>query len=85
MSHSLLKYLQSCKSQETEIARHVHLLPPVMCHVSHVMCHILHGACHFLPFFTFFLDKVVKLVGGRSVINGATLSSQEYRDLIKPI
>ena len=36
-----------------------------MCHMSCVTCHIL----------VFVFDKVVKLVGGGSVINGATLFS----------
>ena len=38
-----------------------------MCHVSRVTC--------FFFFFVFFLDKVVELIGGGSVINGATPSS----------
>ena len=49
--------------------------PPkhVMCHVSHVTCHVSHVTCH--NFFLLFSDKVVKLIGGGSVINGPTLSS----------
>ena len=56
----------------------------VMCHVSHVTCHMSHVTCHmshvmchmsqfFLFFFynIFFLDKMVKLICGGSVINGA--------------
>ena len=43
----------------------------VMCQVSHVMCHMSH--VNF--FLIFFQDIVVKLVGGGSVINGATPSS----------
>ena len=39
----------------------------VMCHVSCVMC-----PCRVSQFFLFFfLDKVVKIIGGESVINGA--------------
>ena len=50
-----------------------HLPPPVMCHVSHVMYHMSHVMCHMsLNFCLIFCsDKVVKLVGGGSVINGA--------------
>ena len=60
--------------------------PPVTCQVSHVMRHISHVTCDmsrvtcqmlhdfFLLFFFlffFFSFKVMKLVGGGSVINGA--------------
>ena len=52
--------------------------PPPTCHVSHVMRHVSCFMCHMsnVTFFIlfFFLDKVVKLVGGESVSNGATLS-----------
>ena len=41
----------------------------VMCHVSRVTCHVSHVTCNFFSFF--FSDKVVKLIGGGSVINGA--------------
>ena len=37
-------------------------MSPVMCHVSRVMCHMY-----------FFFYKVVKLIDGESVINGAYL------------
>ena len=47
----------------------------VMCHVSYVTCHVSHITCHMshvtIFFFLFFSDKVVKLIGGGSVINGA--------------
>ena len=56
----------------------------VMCHVSCVMCHVSRVTCHmskkklYFNFLIFFLllflkklDKVVELVGGGSVINGA--------------
>ena len=39
-----------------------------MCHVSHVTCHMSHVTIFFV---CFFLHKVVKLIGGGSVINGA--------------
>ena len=47
---------------------------PVMCHMSHVTCHLSHVKIFF--FYIFFnplniFDKVVELVGGGSVINGA--------------
>ena len=35
--------------------------------MSRVTCHMSHVTCHFF----FFLDKVVELIGGGSVINGA--------------
>ena len=60
----------------------------VMCHVSHVTRHMLCVTCHMSRvtffffsfffssnFFSLFLDKVVKLVGGGSVIYGATQPS----------
>ena len=40
----------------------------VTCHISRVPCHVSHVTCHF--FFLFFY-KVLKLIGGGSVINGA--------------
>ena len=48
----------------------------VMCHVSHVMCHKSRVKCHVSGvtcnfFSSSFLDKVVKLIGGGSVINRA--------------
>ena len=48
----------------------------VMCHVSHVKYHISHFKCHILRvtchnYIFLFSDKVVELVGGGSVINGA--------------
>ena len=51
----------------------------VTCHVSRVTCHmsrvILFFFFYFIYLFFFFLDKVVELIGGGSVINGATPSS----------
>ena len=57
----------------------------VMCHMSRVMCHMSFVMCymscvtchvsHVTIFLIIFLDKVVKLVGGGSVINGAAPSS----------
>ena len=44
----------------------------VMCHVSRITCHVSHVTCHMSHIF---LDKVEKLVGGGSVINGASSSS----------
>ena len=47
---------------------------PTPHHVAHVMCHKLLGVrCNF------FFYKVVELVGGGSVINGATPSSLGLR------
>ena len=39
----------------------------VTCHVSHVMCHMSHVTCKIF----FYSDKVVRLIGGGSVINEA--------------
>ena len=50
----------------------------VMCHVSHVTCHMSH------VFLFVFLDKVVKLIGGGSVINGPIPSSLESES-IRPV
>ena len=44
--------------------------PPPTGHVSYVMCPM-----SLVTFCIYFLDKVVKVVGGESVINGATPSS----------
>ena len=49
-----------------------------MCHVSCVMCHVSHVMCQMSHFF--FSDKVVKLSGGGSVINGAYPSSFEVME-----
>ena len=45
-----------------------------MCHMSRVMCHLSHVTCH-VSIKKKKMDKVVKLVGGESVIIGATPSS----------
>ena len=45
-----------------------HNLSRVTCHVSPVTCHLSHVTCFLL--FVFF-DKIVELVSGGSVINGA--------------
>ena len=45
----------------------------VKCHVSRVTCHVSHVTCHMLFFFVLFFDKMVKPIGGGSVINGAYL------------
>ena len=50
----------------------------VMCQLSRVRCHVSGVTCnHFFLFFfsSFFIDKVLELVGGGSVINGANPSS----------
>ena len=44
-----------------------------MCQVSGVTCHVTH--VFFFSFFLLFSDKLVKLIGGGSVINGPTPSS----------
>ena len=48
----------------------------VTCHMSHVRCEVSGVTCqvsHVTFFIYFLLDKVVELVGGGSVINGAYL------------
>ena len=49
----------------------------VLCHVSCAICHVSRVPCHMshVTFIIFFADNVVKVVGGGSVINGATSSS----------
>ena len=59
-----------------------------MCHVSHITCHMSHVVCHmshvvFLYIYIFY--KVVRLVGGGSVINRATLSIFLVRTILKKI
>ena len=51
----------------------------VMCHVSSVTCHMSCVTCH-VSHVTFFLDKLLKPIGGGSVINGPTLSSFHTSD-----
>ena len=46
-----------------------------MCHMSRVRCHMSHVTCHLSHVTYIFFYKVVKLVGGGSVIDGATPSS----------
>ena len=43
----------------------------VTCHVSPVMCRLSHVKCNFFLYPEKKLDKMVKIVGGWSVINGA--------------
>ena len=45
----------------------------VTCHGSHVTCHVSHVMCNVscVIIYIFFLHKVLELVGGGSVINGA--------------
>ena len=56
----------NCMSSGPEIFREC--LPPFKCHMSYVTCHVSHVMCHMSHLV---LDKVVELVGGGSVINGA--------------
>ena len=71
---------QTIWARDLKFRENVHLPPCVTCHMSRVTCHIScvtchvsHVACHMSHFFSFlfFLDKVVELVGGVSVINRA--------------
>ena len=54
-------------------------MPIVMCHMSCVTCHVSRVTRHmshvkYNIFLFIFLEKVLKLVGGGSVIKGATLT-----------
>ena len=64
-----LRFLRECSPPTTCHMSHV------ACHMSCVMCHMSHVTCHVscVTFFILFFssDKVVKLIGGGSVINGA--------------
>ena len=64
-SLSLAYDLHSSISSRPEVWRECS--PPPMCNMSHVKCH------NSLILIIFFLNKVVELVGGWSVINGAYL------------
>ena len=66
--------LPNRKSYGAEILREGSPPPLVMSHMSHVMCHVSKVRCH-MCFVLLFLDQVMKLVGGESVFNMATLSS----------
>ena len=59
-------------AQVTHVTCHV---SRVTWHMSRVTCHMARVLCHNFFLFKFFLEKEVKLVGGGSVINGATPSS----------
>ena len=66
-------HYQTVGARELDFWEKVRLPPPVMCNRSQVTCHMSHFTCHVSQFF--FVDKVVKLVGGGSLIHGATPSS----------
>ena len=59
----------------------------VTCHMSRGTCHVAHVTCHVSLFFLiyFLLDKLVKLVVGGSVINGAMPSSFSEWSWIKQL
>ena len=60
----------TCNSQairhKLKFGEKVHLLPPVMCHLSLIMCHVSH-----VIFLLSLFDNVMKLVVGGSVIDRA--------------
>ena len=66
---------QSVKARELKLWEKVHLPPPVTCHMSCVKCHVSLVRCHMKFILIFLVYKVVKLVDGGSVINGANSSS----------
>ena len=59
-------------------------LPTTMCHKSCASCHWSRVMCHILSFLIWiWIYKLVKLVGGGSVINGSTPSSFSWLILWK--
>ena len=67
---------QSGRARELKFWENVHPTLYVMCHVSCVTCHVSRHLSHVKLYIYIFilkikLDKVVELVGGWSVINGA--------------
>ena len=70
-------YTQIVRARELKFWENVHP-PSVTCQVSGVRCQVSCVMCFFLPCF---FDKVMELVGGVSVINGAyTVSLTEDKD-----
>ena len=74
---SVTKRAIMSRARELKFLENVHPPPPVTCHMSHGTCHVSrvtghvsHVTCNFFSFFSE-IYKVVKLVGGGSVINGA--------------
>ena len=80
--HAVNKGRVPKKHIEKRTPCHLGLTPPpllrewghVTCHISHVTCHLSRVTCHMSHFFLFFY-KVLELIGGGSVINGAYPSS----------
>ena len=69
ISYLLLVDINQFLEMEVEWKCH---MSHVACHVSHVTCHMSHVTCHVLCVTClFFLDKVVKLIAGGSIINGS--------------
>ena len=64
---------QTVRARELNFWENGYLLSPVICHMSGVTCDMSRVPCHMSLIFllSFLLDKVVKLVGGGSVIIGA--------------
>ena len=53
-----------------------------MCCMSHVMSDVSHVPCHMKFFFLFLFNKLVKLVGGGSVIKRAIYRPFEFKRLV---
>ena len=76
-SSKSLKYhkSQTVGARELTFLENVHPPQHVTCHMSHVTCDVSHVMCHvsnvILFYLFYFFDKVVKLIFGGSVINGA--------------
>ena len=68
---------QTERARELKLWENVHTLQHVTCHMSHVTCHMSCVTCHkcFLC-----VEKVVKLIGGGSVINEPTPSSFQTKN-----
>ena len=76
--HSEGSAIPNIRAGELTLGENVHPPPCVTCnvshvtfHMSHVRCHVSGVKCHHFFFFFSFLDKVVELVRGGSVIYGA--------------
>ena len=66
---------QTVRARELKFWENVHTPRCVSSHVSRVTCHVSHVMCHMSQFCWGWGDKVVELVCGGSIINGASPSS----------
>ena len=74
LSNPFVQNLQdTVRAGELKFWENVHPPQSVTCHMLRVMCQLSRVRCHMshIIILFFYLDKVVELVGGGSVINGA--------------